>query len=214
MGNAVVKKASNINEFKQDVFKINSLINNRNKKATDTNIYITLSVDIPDNEIVTETILWKLLVNVSILVFNKKNDGNYKNEEPILKSKLTFGEFYSFLNNIQLYFEKEDSKNKNSSTTATATTTTTAEEKFKIEEEDDNLCPICFDKEATFVVSSDCFHAFCPECAEDWKSRSNLCPLCRRENNNSNKLDFILIEDIQNEPLLDFISNILIQIKK
>ncbi|KAM9990130.1 hypothetical protein ACTFIY_006160 [Dictyostelium cf. discoideum] len=209
MGNAVVK-ASNINEFKQDVFKINSLINNRNKKATDTNIYITLSIDIPDNEIVTETILWKLLVNVSILVFNKKNDGNYKNEEPILKSKLTFGEFYSFLNNIQLYFEKEDSKNKNSSTTTTAT----AEEKFKIEEEEDNLCPICFDKEATFVVSSDCFHAFCPECAEDWKSRSNLCPLCRRENNNSNKLDFILIEDIQNEPLLDFISNILIQIKK
>ncbi|KAN0032419.1 hypothetical protein ACTFIV_006313 [Dictyostelium citrinum] len=205
MGNNVVKKASNINEFKQDVFKINSLINNRSKKVTDTNIYIALSIDIPDNEIVTETILWKLLVNVSILIFNKKNDGDYKNEEPILKSKLTFGEFYSFLNNIQLYFEKEDSKNKN-------TTTTTTEEKFKFE--DENLCPICFDKEATFVVSSDCFHAFCPECAEDWKSRSNLCPLCRRENNNSNKLDFILIEDIKNEPLLDFISNILIQIKK
>ncbi|KAN0022344.1 hypothetical protein ACTFIU_004524 [Dictyostelium citrinum] len=200
MGNNAVKKASNINEFKQDVFKINSL----NKKVTDTNIYIALSIDIPDNEIVTETILWKLLVNVSILIFNKKNDGDYKNEEPILKSKLTFGEFYSFLNNIQLYFEKEDSKNKN--------TTTTTEEKFKFE--DENLCPICFDKEATFVVSSDCFHAFCPECAEDWKSRSNLCPLCRRENNNSNKLDFILIEDIKNEPLLDFISNILIQIKK
>ncbi|KAK5582260.1 hypothetical protein RB653_003843 [Dictyostelium firmibasis] len=203
MGNTV-KKASNINEFKQDVFKINSLINNRNKKVSDTNIYITLSIDIPDNDIVTETVLWKLLVNVSILIYNKKNDGDYKNEKPILKSKLTFGEFYSFLNNIQLYFENEDSNNKNPTT----------EEKFKIEE-DDILCPICYDKEATLIVSSDCFHAFCPQCAEDWGSRSNLCPLCRRENNNSNKLDFILIDqDIKNEPILDFISNILVQIKK
>ncbi|KAN0050353.1 hypothetical protein ACTA71_003472 [Dictyostelium dimigraforme] len=203
MGNTVIKKATNINEFKQDVFKINSLINNRDKKFSDSNIYITLSIDIPDNEIVTETILWKLLVDVLILVFNKKNDGNYKNERPILKSKLTFGEFYIFLNNIQSYFEKEDSNNKNITT------------KFKIEEEEeDNICPICFDKEATFVVSSDCFHAFCPQCAEDWKSRSNLCPLCRRENNNSNKLDFILIDQDINEPLLDFISNILVQIKK
>lgn len=30
-----------------------------------------------------------------------------------------------------------------------------------------------------------CYHAFCKECIEDWRSRDPTCPLCRAENDES-----------------------------
>ena len=40
-----------------------------------------------------------------------------------------------------------------------------------------NICSICLDRRIEKVLT--CYHAFCGECIEDWRSRDPTCPLCR-----------------------------------
>ncbi|EGC39371.1 hypothetical protein DICPUDRAFT_26932 [Dictyostelium purpureum] len=225
MGNSI-KKASNMNEFKTEVYNTNNKINSKNFLKKETNIYITLTIDVPETEIVTETILWKFLVKVLILVYNKTNEGNYKNEQPFIKTKLSFGEFYKFLESIHNYIDLENkrlsnsnnnSSSNNNTTTSASSATTALNALYSSQDngDDDKLCPICLDNEATSI--GDCAHAFCTFCIKEWREKSNSCPLCRSENTSNDKSDFLLIEersDDNNDSLLEFIKSTLYFIKK
>lgn len=42
-----------------------------------------------------------------------------------------------------------------------------------------NICCICLENRIECVLS--CFHAYCRDCIDDWKTRDPTCPLCREQ---------------------------------
>lgn len=42
------------------------------------------------------------------------------------------------------------------------------------------LCPICYELiEQDKEYITECNHHFCMECLNEWRKKSNLCPMCR-----------------------------------
>ncbi|KAF2068963.1 hypothetical protein CYY_009719 [Polysphondylium violaceum] len=221
MGNTQpIKKAENIQEFQNVVLNTNELI--KNSKESKSKIDIVLKADTPNADIFKDTILWKLLTNVEIFIYNNDksiggtsgstshgssrikstNNSNNSRANIILYSKLSFGQFYVFLNSLTDYFKITQK-----------THGLAALKQQQTLDEDDKLCPICFDKEAS-SVSGECVHAFCDNCITEWRAKNNTCPLCRNEL--LDKSDFLLLESKNDydQQLVQYIQTLLAQIKK
>ena len=52
-----------------------------------------------------------------------------------------------------------------------------------------NLCSICFDRTIERVLS--CYHAFCQPCIDDWRTRSQTCPMCRQDENERGSFELL-----------------------
>ena len=52
-----------------------------------------------------------------------------------------------------------------------------------------NICCICLEKTIEVVLT--CFHAYCRECIEDWRSRDPSCPMCRELENGRGSFDLL-----------------------
>eukprot|EP01116_Phalansterium_solitarium_P009928 TRINITY_DN24283_c0_g1_i1.p1 TRINITY_DN24283_c0_g1~~TRINITY_DN24283_c0_g1_i1.p1 ORF type:complete len:232 (-),score=27.40 TRINITY_DN24283_c0_g1_i1:104-799(-) len=51
-------------------------------------------------------------------------------------------------------------------------------------------CIICMERKAEIMLP--CTHAFCSTCINAWRTKSDACPMCRRDSTNSGSDDWVL----------------------
>ncbi|KYR03005.1 hypothetical protein DLAC_11443 [Tieghemostelium lacteum] len=237
--NQKIAKANNLIEFQDHVRVVQELINNYKFDGKSPNFKSKLEVMEPD---IFKDTFWKLLTKVNCLIYtedpNNKSDTNNK----ILQATLTYGQFYAFYSAIREYTgsfkqnkdkesivltkdgnTKEISSKKSkpkeieniilqTENNSSSSGIVTIEETSKGQEEDeDKLCPICFDNQAD-NVSGECMHAFCSDCIEEWRGKSNTCPLCRVEDPETGDNDFFLLNG--QVGIIEFLQKTIVQITK
>ena len=57
----------------------------------------------------------------------------------------------------------------------------TSESSKYLDDDNQNLCPICYDKIKDECFVEDCLHRFCYKCINIWKKNKCLCPICRSQ---------------------------------
>ena len=53
-------------------------------------------------------------------------------------------------------------------------------EQLVIDDRDETVCPICWERITDIGVTNTCRHRFCVSCLTEWTAQHNYCPLCRQ----------------------------------
>eukprot|EP00003_Mantamonas_plastica_P004983 TRINITY_DN13999_c0_g1_i1.p2 TRINITY_DN13999_c0_g1~~TRINITY_DN13999_c0_g1_i1.p2 ORF type:complete len:173 (+),score=58.43 TRINITY_DN13999_c0_g1_i1:538-1056(+) len=71
------------------------------------------------------------------------------------------------------------------------------------EDESEEMCIVCMENNPEVVLS--CAHSYCKSCIDEWKERSNTCPMCRAVADQEDEWD--LVAKPSNKEVADFLND-------
>lgn len=139
-----------------------------------------------------EPILWRLRTTISVL----KHPVKLGEEQRLLN----YRQFYRFYFRMREYGSIDD------------VTKDEIRSSVTINEFDENECVICMESRAQIALN--CNHAFCERCLQQWKQRSDTCPVCRQLNSTDENDVWVLTGEPSTEDLANYFSEFLDSICK
>lgn len=139
-----------------------------------------------------EPILWRLRTTISVVKHPVK-----LGEEMRL---LNYRQFYRLYFRMREYGSIDDVNKDEIRSSVT------------ISEFDESECVICMENKAQIALN--CNHAFCEKCLQQWKQRSDTCPVCRQLNSTDENDVWVLTGEPSTEDLANYFSEFLDSICK
>jgi hypothetical protein len=132
------------------------------------------------------------------------------NKDNNFARELTYNEFYRVFYRMKLYLDSatpppvpELLTSPSSDLAGSSPTLTKRILPHGDDRSDDELseCCICMDRRAEIALS-ECNHAFCNQCLEEWTQRNQSCPVCRQHASKDSDV-WILTTSPSNEDIFD-----------